>query len=74
MNGRAPTLCRLSPSQKLSTKPRLLQTDPDRLGQIAERAGELLHEADDAVARVTGDPAKGGCERACYDCLCTFSN
>lgn len=49
-------------------------TNVERLAQIADRACELLHEAEDAAAAEHGDPALGGCEHACYDCLCTFYN
>ena len=49
-------------------------TNRERLAQIATRACELLHVAEDDVAAATGDPTRGGCERACYDCLCTFYN
>ncbi len=35
-----------------------------RLLLVIQRAREILHE---------GDP-QGGCERACYECLCTFYN
>lgn len=49
-------------------------TNPTRLAQVAARARELLHASEDELAALTGDPAQGGCERACYDCLCTFYN
>lgn len=49
-------------------------TNAERLAQIANRACELLHEAEDAAASESGDPTLGGCEHACYDCLCTFYN
>jgi hypothetical protein len=49
-------------------------TDAARLAQIAERACEILHEREDAEAKAGGDPTMGGCEQACYDCLCSFYN
>ena len=39
-------------------------TEAPRLRQVIARAREILHQ---------GDP-KGGCERACYDCLLSFYN
>lgn len=39
-------------------------TDPHRLAAVVRRARELLHEGD----------ADGGCEKACYECLCSFYN
>jgi hypothetical protein len=39
-------------------------TDPHRLAAVVRRARELLHEWD----------ADGGCEKACYECLCSFYN
>jgi very-short-patch-repair endonuclease len=38
-------------------------TDPPRLRQTIQSARELLHEGED-----------DGCERACYECLCSFYN
>ncbi len=49
-------------------------TDAARLAQVAERACEILHEHEDAEAKAGGDPMRGGCEQACYDCLCSFYN
>jgi len=37
-------------------------TDPNRLRAVIRSARELLHEGEE------------GCERACYECLCTFYN
>ncbi len=39
-------------------------TDPARLADVVARSRELLHE----------DDTEDGCERACYECLCTFYN
>jgi ATP-dependent helicase YprA (DUF1998 family) len=39
-------------------------TDPHRLAAVIQNARELLHE----------DDPEGGCEKACYECLCSFYN
>jgi len=49
-------------------------TGSARLAEIAARACELLHLPEDEAAAQTGDSMQGGCERACYDCLCSFYN
>ncbi|GEM_PF-443682 len=46
-------------------------TDASRLARIAARACEILHEPVDTSAAVTPED---GCERACYECLCSFYN
>jgi hypothetical protein len=45
-------------------------TDVNRLRQIAQRACEVLHAPQDTPATSQDE----GCERACYDCLCSFYN
>ncbi|UCC62382.1 MAG: DUF1998 domain-containing protein, partial [Anaerolineae bacterium] len=47
-------------------------TDPHRLAAVVQNARELLHE-DDVQAR-TEHGQSGGCEKACYECLCSFYN
>jgi hypothetical protein len=39
-------------------------TDPHRLAAVIRNARQLLHE----------DDPEGGCEKACYECLCSFYN
>jgi len=39
-------------------------TDAHRLATVVRNARELLHE----------DDPEGGCEKACYECLCSFYN
>ncbi|GAB4543589.1 MAG: hypothetical protein Kow0063_36900 [Anaerolineae bacterium] len=38
-------------------------TDPNRLAAVVQSARELLHEGEEE-----------GCEKACYECLCSFYN
>ncbi len=46
-------------------------TDASRLARIAARACEILHEPLDGPADAGSED---GCERACYECLCSFYN
>jgi hypothetical protein len=42
--------------------------EPATLREVARRTLELLHLGQD------GEESEGGCESACYDCLCNFYN
>lgn len=53
-------------------------TDPNRLTAVIRNARELLHEGEAGTARPEqsrGEQGRSeGCEKACYECLCSFYN
>jgi len=51
-------------------------TNATQFARIAARACELLHDGEGAPSSSNPDDgaSDGGCERACYECLCTFYN
>lgn len=53
---------------------RRLHTEPDALARVATTALEILHFRPDGTDLGRAEGARERCERACYDCLLSYSN
>ncbi len=53
---------------------RRLQAEPDALARVAAAALEIMHFGPDGADLGCAEGARERCERACYDCLLSYSN